>query len=684
MAALKFALPSDLFLLLLHYAGVDFGFLFGPGDSAVAVARALQIIEPAAQAPRPLVDGPVSALAGLPPAHAEVFCALSIVWAVGCLAVLSLWYWKRLQLSPRLEEGTGVECERVARALARVRSAMGMKRRVRLVISREAIEPGIWRVWRPVLALPADLSDQLSDGELDAMLMHELAHISRWDNLVSNFSMMICCALWFHPLVWVIDRRLLSERECSCDERVLELGVSSRVYAASLLKVLRFCVGWRVAGVSAATGSNLPQRVELILAFRAGGKASAASRCLIGSLAVAVLAFTVATGLLVQSDVVAQTLKTPRAVKQEPADVAGYREPGQAPRISGATPAHTGSPALSSSEERELMKEAEKAPFTPARFKNLDSAPVVITDAKVKVAAQERESPSNGDARGAYELLMMPRLTLVNNTNRRVALVHLRSEIPPSAFAVTTNRVSLGPYESVVLQVAKDHWSELLPAGSARSLVLSVARVVFEDGSVWASPESEDAEPVLAPSTPSPVTSALAPVARPDTPEPALAPAPAPVAAPERDTPAPARTGEYIPARFINPPGAPLTIYSALTPASVPSRSGDVAEQTALPVVTLINSSGRRIVAIKLRFKANSDAHAVSAFSVSLDPGASYTYRSDASITGSAASMKVQVIGVRFEDGSLWGSMTSRINTRDIWIEIPLTIRRSEDERDIR
>src|SRR5215213_6728936 len=526
MAALKFALPSDLFLLLLHYAGLDFGFLFGPEDSAATVARALQIIGPAAQAPAPPASGPLSALADLPPAHAEVFCALSIVWAVGCLAVLSLWYWKRLQLSPRLEEGTGVESERVAQALARVRAAMGMKRRVRLVISREAIEPGIWRVWMPVLALPADLSDHLSDDELDAVLMHELAHISRWDNLVSNLSMMICCALWFHPLVWIIDRRLLSERECSCDERVLELGVSSRVYAASLLKVPRFCVGWRVAGVSAATGSNLQQRVELILAFRASGKASAASRCLVGSFAVVVLAFTLATGLLVQSEVVAQTLKAPRAAKQEPAEATEYLEPVQAPRIAGATPAHTGPSALSSKEEGELMKEAEKAPFTPARFKNLDSAPVVITDAKVKVVARERETPSDGEARGAYELLIMPRVALVNNTNRRITLVDLKSEIPPSAFAVTTNRVNLGPYESVVLQIPKNHWSEILPAGSSRHLVLSVVRVVFEDGGVWASLGSGGVEPVLAPATSSPLAPALAPVARPDTLEPAVAPSP--------------------------------------------------------------------------------------------------------------------------------------------------------------
>jgi hypothetical protein len=190
---------------------------------------------------------------------------------------------------------------------------------------------------------------------------------------------------------------------------------------------------------------------------------------------------------------------------------------------------------------------------------------------------------------------------------------------------------------------------------------------------VWASPRSGDVEPVLGPGPSSPVAPALAPAARPDTLEPAVAP--------ERETPAPVRTGEYLPAHFVNPTGAPLTIYTASTPASVSPQAGGGAEQTSLPIVTLINGSGRRIVAIKLRFKAGSDEHAVSAFRVSLDPGATYTYRSDRTITGSAASMKVQVIGVQFEDGSIWGSMNSRINARDTWVQIPLTIRRSEDEQ---
>ena len=304
------------------------------------------------------------------------------------------------------------------------------------------------------------------------------------------------------------------------------------------------------------------------------------------------------------------------------------------------------------------MQEAEKAPFTSVRFENLAGAPLIIADAKVKVVSAKQQA-------GAYELLIMPRLALVNNTNRRIVLVHVKSGVAPISYAVTKNRVSIGPNESFVLQIEKNGWSEVLPSGSARKLVFSVPRVAFEDGSEWGLSTREELEPALAPVAPEGSSGV----------QPALAPA-AP-AAPEREA-GPHKDGavDDIPAMFENPTGAPLVIYSALTPMSIAPGG---AEQTALPVVTLVNTHSRRVVAIKLRFKTNTDEHAVSAFSASVEPGGSYTYRSDRVISGSAKFMKVQVIGVRFEDGSVWGVMDSRIDTRDVWIQVPQSIRKGDE-----
>jgi beta-lactamase regulating signal transducer with metallopeptidase domain len=125
-------------------------------------------------------------------------------------------------------------------------------------------EPGVWGVWNPVIVFSEELSGHLTDSELEAVFLHELAHIKRHDNLLSSLQMVICSLFWFHPLVWWMDRRLLAERERACDDRVIEYGGKSRVYAASLLKVLRFGLGFRMAGVSCAGGSDLKKRIEHI------------------------------------------------------------------------------------------------------------------------------------------------------------------------------------------------------------------------------------------------------------------------------------------------------------------------------------------------------------------------------------------------------------------------------------
>jgi beta-lactamase regulating signal transducer with metallopeptidase domain len=62
----------------------------------------------------------------------------------------------------------------------------------------------------------------LSPDELDAVLIHELTHARRRDNLIRLIHELGRCLLWFHPLVWIAGSRLAVFRELSCDESVIE------------------------------------------------------------------------------------------------------------------------------------------------------------------------------------------------------------------------------------------------------------------------------------------------------------------------------------------------------------------------------------------------------------------------------------------------------------------------------
>ncbi len=130
---------------------------------------------------------------------------------------------------------------------------------------------------------------------------------------------------------------------------------------------------------------------------------------------------------------------------------------------------------------------------------------------------------------------------------------------------------------------------------------------------------------------------------------------------------------------FLNPAGAPLVIYTAKTrlitrPDERPPSDfilDSRGEITHMPVVTLSNTTDRRIVAVKLRFKADADSHAVTVVNGAIEPRGTLVFTRNKAMSGSAREMKVQVLGVRFEDGSVWGSLDSRIDTRQTWLPVP-------------
>src|SRR5579859_7497992 len=81
--------------------------------------------------------------------------------------------------------------------------------------------PSVKGVLRPHICLPAGIDGILTEPELNAVLLHELTHARRRDNLIRLIHEVGQCLLWFHPLVWITGFRLAVYRELSCDEAVI-------------------------------------------------------------------------------------------------------------------------------------------------------------------------------------------------------------------------------------------------------------------------------------------------------------------------------------------------------------------------------------------------------------------------------------------------------------------------------
>src|SRR6185436_213565 len=151
-----------------------------------------------------------------------------------------------------------------------LKAQLAISRSIRLRIAQRTIPPMTWGILRHVVLLPAT-ANEWSVERRRMVLAHELAHVKRHDGVLQMLLQAVCSLHWFNPLVWYAARRLRIERECACDDRVLQLGADSDDYADHLLQVARTINpggGLSMATVAMAHRSQLETRLLSILDTR--------------------------------------------------------------------------------------------------------------------------------------------------------------------------------------------------------------------------------------------------------------------------------------------------------------------------------------------------------------------------------------------------------------------------------
>ncbi len=124
--------------------------------------------------------------------------------------------------------------------------------------------PAVIGVWRPAILLPIALLTGLRTEQLELILLHELAHIRRYDYLVNLLQKSVEALLFYHPAVWWVSGLMRMERENCCDDVVVAASGSPREYALTLA-TLEWNRSAARDAVLAANGGSPMKRIRRML-----------------------------------------------------------------------------------------------------------------------------------------------------------------------------------------------------------------------------------------------------------------------------------------------------------------------------------------------------------------------------------------------------------------------------------
>jgi beta-lactamase regulating signal transducer with metallopeptidase domain len=234
-------------------------------------------------------------------------------------------------------------------------------RPVTLGISNGVSMPAVIGYHRPIILLPDSTLARFDAEQLDAILIHELAHVRRCDDWAIAIQRILEALFIWHPLARFIAARMELHREIACDDWVLA-SKQPRAYAFSLTAIAEFCTRSPhsgLMGLAIENQSQLGQRIEVLLdntrsvTTRMASKSLGCLVCMLSLISLLSLQLPNLMALPVQASPVKPV--TPVTPAKPPAPVVKPEKP-VAP--TPPKPAHT----LSESEERELSRqEAELA-----------------------------------------------------------------------------------------------------------------------------------------------------------------------------------------------------------------------------------------------------------------------------------------------------------------------------------
>ncbi|MGV3608049.1 MAG: M56 family metallopeptidase [Planctomycetaceae bacterium] len=184
-----------------------------------------------------------------------------VAWSLGVVicSARPLLGWRTLRRLRRV--GVSPVPDEVLATLGQLSRQLGLPNTVQLLQSTLAQMPIVVGYFRPVILLPVSLLTSVPATQLEALLVHELAHIRQHDFVVNLLQVVAETLFFYHPALWWLSHQIRIEREHSCDDLVVQLLGNRVEYGRALVAVEQ--LRGRVSALAlSAGGGTLLSRIR--------------------------------------------------------------------------------------------------------------------------------------------------------------------------------------------------------------------------------------------------------------------------------------------------------------------------------------------------------------------------------------------------------------------------------------
>ncbi len=253
-------------------------------------------------------------LSGYLPRLERFVPAILCIYCIGLAFMLLRFVVNIVQLRSLSVSGVSLPENKWSEFVSRWQYHFGIPHNVRLLLSRRVNVPMMLGTLKPIILLPVATISSLSTEQVEAILLHELAHIKRYDYLFNLLQTAVETILFFNPFVWLMSSVIRREREHCCDDLVLSSAADPFHYAKALALIEDHRINSNSLAL-AATGNRkqLFHRIKRIMEMKKENNAQ--SR--LSALVVAVIVTTFFGAMIVFTPSFAQKAKDDKNAVQK-------------------------------------------------------------------------------------------------------------------------------------------------------------------------------------------------------------------------------------------------------------------------------------------------------------------------------------------------------------------------------